>query len=99
MRVAVGLSVLGCFIIVGFSAAFSPVQAAASETPAGHISVIVGMRKDVVRTLWGEPAEIRKIRVCLGTAEEWVYRGDPERYGAEVRVLSFDADEVLTEIK
>ena len=76
-----------------------PVTVAASETPARQLPVVVGMRKDVVRRLWGEPAEVRKIRVCLGTAEEWVYQGDPERYGANVRILSFDGDGVLTEIK
>lgn len=75
------------------------VQAGPSETPASQVTVAVGMRKDVVRTQWGEPAEVRKIRVCLGTAEEWVYRGDPRRYGASERVLHFDEDGVLTEIK
>ncbi|MBI3327016.1 MAG: hypothetical protein HYZ81_09990 [Nitrospinae bacterium] len=76
-----------------------PVQAIASETPARQTPVAVGMRKDQVRIVWGTPAEVRKIRTCFGTAEEWVYRGDPQRFGAGERVLHFDEDEILTEIK
>jgi hypothetical protein len=58
-----------------------------------------GMEKEAVRTAWGEPEEIRKIRTCFGWQEEWVYRGDPKRFGASERVLLFDEGEVLTEIK
>ena len=61
--------------------------------------VSVGMRKETVRAWWGEPAEVRKNRTCFGTAEEWIYRGDRQRYGADERVLSFDEWEVLTEIR
>ena len=55
--------------------------------------------KEAVRTAWGEPEEIRKIRTCFGWQEEWVYRGDPKRFGASERILLFDEGEVLTEIK
>ena len=74
-------------------------QAAAQETGAGQTSIGLKMRKEAVRKLWGEPAEIRKVRTCFGAAEEWVYRGDPQRYGASERVLQFDEDGVLTEIR
>ncbi|MGH8059789.1 MAG: hypothetical protein ACREOH_21550 [Candidatus Entotheonellia bacterium] len=69
------------------------------ERPAEEGQVTIGMRKEDVRARWGAPAEVRKNRTCFGTAEEWVYRGDPQRYGADERVLSFDEWEVLTEIR
>ncbi len=75
------------------------VSAAGSETSAGKRSVGPGMRMEAVRKLWGEPAEVRKVRTCFGAAEEWVYRGDPRRYGTDERILQFDEDGVLTEIK
>ena len=76
-----------------------PVTVAASEMPARQLPVLVGMRKDDVHRLWGEPAEVKKIRACIGFAEEWVYRGDRERYGSDERILYFDEFDVLKEIK
>lgn len=69
------------------------------ETSVGETSVTPGMGKEAVRTVWGDPEEVRKIRTCFGWQEEWVYRGDPKRFGASERVLLFDEGEVLTEIK
>jgi hypothetical protein len=74
-------------------------QGADTDKPDGGTSVTRGMGKEAVRTLWGEPEETRKIRTCFGWQEEWVYRGDPKRFGASERVLLFDEGEVLTEIK
>jgi len=69
------------------------------ERPGEEDQVAVGMRKEDVRARWGAPMEVRKNRTCFGTAEEWVYQGDPRRYGADERVLSFDEWDVLTEIR
>jgi hypothetical protein len=85
-------------------ARLSVAQTAASqrtETDKSDASTAItqGMGKEAVRTAWGEPEEIRKIRTCFGWQEEWVYRGDPKRLGASERVLLFDEGEVLTEIK
>ena len=85
-------------------ARLSIVQAPASQRtdvdkPDGSIAITRGMGKEAVRTVWGEPEEIRKIRTCFGWQEEWVYRGDPKRFGLSERVLLFDEGEVLTEIK
>jgi hypothetical protein len=80
----------------------SVLDSSPSPPPAGEVEesqVKVGMRKETVLARWGEPAEVRKNRTCFGVAEEWVYRGDPERFGAEVRVLFFNEDDVLTEVK
>ena len=74
-------------------------QSADIEKPEGGTSVTRGMGKEAVRTVWGDPEEIRKIRTCFGWQEEWVYRGDPKRFGVSERVLLFDEGEVLTEIK
>jgi hypothetical protein len=74
-------------------------QSADTEKPEGGTSVTRGMGKEAVRTVWGDPEEIRKIRTCFGWQEEWVYRGDPKRFGVSERVLLFDEGEVLTEIK
>jgi hypothetical protein len=72
---------------------------AEADKPSGRTSITRGMGKEAVRTAWGEPEEIRKIRTCFGWQEEWVYRGDPNRFGRSERVLLFDEGEVLTEIK
>ena len=74
-------------------------QSADIEKPEGGMSVTRGIGKEAVRTVWGDPEEIRKIRTCFGWQEEWVYRGDPKRFGVSERVLLFDEGEVLTEIK
>jgi hypothetical protein len=74
-------------------------QSPGPEKPEGGTAVTHGMRKEAVRKVWGDPEDIRKIRTCFGTREEWVYRGDPKRFGASERVLLFDEDELLTEIK
>jgi hypothetical protein len=74
-------------------------QDAAPNKPTGNASVTRGMGKEAVRSVWGDPEEIRKIRTCFGWQEEWVYRGDQKRFGASERVLLFDEGEVLTEIK
>jgi hypothetical protein len=83
-----------------------PFAAQAQAPPSGHIdkpegktSVTRGMGKEAVRTVWGDPKEIRRIRTCFGWQEEWVYGGDPQRFGAGERILLFDEGEVLTEIK
>jgi hypothetical protein len=70
-----------------------------ADKPDGSAMITRGLGKEAVRTAWGEPEEIRKIRTCFGWQEEWVYRGDPKRFGASERVLLFDEGEVLTEIK
>lgn len=85
-------------------ARLSLAQASASQStdadkPDGSTAITRGMGKEAVRTVWGEPEEIRKIRTCFGWQEEWVYRGDPKRFGLSERVLLFDEGEVLTEIK
>jgi hypothetical protein len=69
------------------------------EKPQGGTPVTRGMGKEAVRTAWGDPEEVRRIRTCFGWQEEWVYRGDPKRFGASERTLLFDEGEVLTEIK
>lgn len=74
-------------------------QGADAEKPEGGTSVTRGMGKEAVRAVWGDPEEIRKIRTCFGWREEWVYRGDPKRFGVNERILLFDEGEVLTEIK
>jgi hypothetical protein len=74
-------------------------QVGETDKPTGSTSITRGMGKEAVRTEWGEPEEIRKIRTCFGWQEEWVYRGDPKRFGASERSLLFDEGEVLTEIK
>jgi hypothetical protein len=74
-------------------------QSAAPDKPRGGTGVALGMGKEAVRTAWGQPAEIRKLRTCFGWQEEWVYRGDPERFGGSERILLFDEGEVLTAIK
>jgi hypothetical protein len=82
------------------SMAQAPVtQVGETDKPTGSTSITRGMGKEAVRTEWGEPEEIRKIRTCFGWQEEWVYRGDPNRFGVSERVLLFDEGEVLTEIK
>ena len=70
-----------------------------ADKPGGSTAITRGMGKEAVRTVWGEPEEIRKIRTCFGWQEEWVYRGDPKHFGLSERVLLFDEGEVLTEIK
>jgi hypothetical protein len=74
-------------------------QGGETDKPTSSTSITRGMGKEAVRTAWGEPEEIRKIRTCFGWQEEWVYRGDPNRFGVSERVLLFDEGEVLTEIK
>jgi hypothetical protein len=74
-------------------------QVSGADKPTGSTSITRGMGKEAVRTEWGEPEEIRKIRTCFGWQEEWVYRGDPNRFGVSERVLLFDEGEVLSEIK
>ena len=74
-------------------------QGAGPDTPMSSPSVTRGMGKEAVRTVWGDPEEIRKIRTCFGWQEEWVYRGDAKRFGGSERVLLFDEGDVLTEIK
>jgi hypothetical protein len=101
------LIAMACLAIVeggGAIAAPAVAQAQAAqstdpEKPEGRTAVARGMRKEAVRNVWGNPEDVRKIRTCFGTQEEWVYRGDPQRFGADERVLLFDEDEVLTEIK
>jgi hypothetical protein len=74
-------------------------QSAVADQPGGRATVTPGMGKEDVRQAWGPPEEVRKIRTCFGWQEEWVYRGDAKRFGADERVLLFDEGEVLTEIK
>jgi hypothetical protein len=75
------------------------IEGAETDKPPAQPSIARGMGKESVRTVWGEPEEIRKIRTCFGWQEEWVYRGDPKRFGVSERILLFDEGEVLTEIK
>jgi hypothetical protein len=74
-------------------------QSADPDKPESGTAVARGMGKDAVRTRWGQPKEIRKIRTCFGWQEEWVYRGDPQLFGISERILLFDEGEVLTDIK
>jgi hypothetical protein len=76
-----------------------PGQLTDPHQPGGEPTLKRGMGKEAVRTAWGEPKEVRKIRTCFGWQEEWVYRGDPQRFGASERTLLFDEGEVLSEIK
>jgi hypothetical protein len=69
------------------------------DKPAGGTAIARGMGKEAVRTIWGQPEEIRQLRTCFGWQEEWVYRGDPKRFGGTERILLFDEGEVLREIK
>jgi hypothetical protein len=74
-------------------------SAPSSQSPASQAMPTKGMSKEAVRELWGDPAEVRKIRTCFGWQEEWMYRGDQQRYGADQRTLLFDEGEVLSKIK
>ena len=82
-----------------FSAEAPAGQSAAPDKPESGAAVARGMGKEAVLTRWGQPEEIRKIRTCFGWQEEWVYRGDPQRFGSSERILLFDEGEVLTDIK
>jgi hypothetical protein len=96
------LSLGACFPAVVAGQGTRPLgtgAAAAPEQPTAPAAVARGMKKEQVRTLWGEPVAVRKIRTCFGIREEWVYRGDPQRYGGEERTLLFDEGDVLDEIK
>jgi hypothetical protein len=111
--VAISLSVVAVWyeadimMIAPAMAAESPPSIAQAQTghsgdtmkPESGTSVTPGMGKEAVRKVWGDPAEIRRIRTCFGWQEEWVYRGDVQRFGVSERVLLFDEGEVLTEIK
>ena len=77
----------------------TPAEQGPHPEKQGGASVTRGMGKEAVRTAWGAPEEVRRIRTCFGWQEEWVYRGDPARFGAGERILLFDEGEVLTEIK
>jgi hypothetical protein len=37
-----------------------------ADKPDGSTAITRGMGKEAVRTVWGEPEEIRKIRTCFG---------------------------------
>jgi hypothetical protein len=76
-----------------------PAWSSAAEMPPAERRPTRGMSQEQVRALWGEPAEVRRIRTCFGTQEEWVYRGEPRRFGGEERTLLFDEGGILTEIK
>jgi len=62
------------------------------DNPDGGTATAItrGMGKEAVRTMWGKPEELRKIRTCFGWQEGWVYRGNPKRFGANERVPLFD---------
>jgi hypothetical protein len=98
-----GGSALAALAIVAESRPLSAQTQAGQNTDAANPDdrpqVTRGMRKEAVHHAWGAPEEVRKIRTCFGWQEEWVYRGDPQRFGANERVLLFDEGEVLTEIK
>jgi hypothetical protein len=74
-------------------------QSVAPDNPESGTPVARGLGKEAVRTRWGPPLEVRKIRTCFGWQEEWVYRGDPKRFGASERILLFDEGEILTDIR
>jgi hypothetical protein len=82
-----------------FAAPTQVPQSGHTDKSEGKTSVRRGMGKEAVRTEWGNPAEIRRIRTCFGWQEEWVYRGDPQRFGVSERILLFDEGEALTEIR
>jgi hypothetical protein len=63
------------------------------------IAVARAMGKEAVRTEWGPPEEVRKIRTCFGWQEEWIYRGDAKHFGASERILLFDEGEILTDTR
>jgi hypothetical protein len=84
----------------GLSTAQAPTsQGTGPDKPDAQTGITRGMGKEAVRTVWGEPEQVRRIRTCFGWQEEWVYRGDAQRFGAAQRVLLFDEGDVLTEIK
>jgi hypothetical protein len=82
-----------------FASSAGSVPGASSSPPTNQAMPAKGMSKEMVRDLWGDPAEVRKIRTCFGWQEEWMYRGNPRRYGADERTLLFDEGEALHEIK
>jgi hypothetical protein len=82
-----------------FGAQVQAPQSGDSGKSEGQTAITRGMGKEAVRIVWGDPEEMRRIRTCFGWQEEWVYRGDPKRFGARERILLFDEGEVLTEIK
>jgi hypothetical protein len=74
-------------------------QRADPAKPESGTAVARGMGKEAVRTRWGPPEEIRKIRTCFGWQEEWIYRGDAKHFGASERILLFDEGEILTDMR
>lgn len=100
--VAMGFSATGNAIMPSAAAATAPSAPGSglgTQTQETQVMPAHGAGKEEVRGLWGDPVEVRKIRTCFGWQEEWIYRGDPQRYGAEERTLLFDEGEVLSEIK
>jgi hypothetical protein len=97
------LAILGLpafpLLAVESAAQTAPAPVPSAQPPAHPAKPTRGMGKEVVRELWGKPAEVRKIRTCFGWQEEWVYRGDQQRYGADERTLLFDEGEILSDIK
>jgi hypothetical protein len=86
-------------LAVESAAQTTPAPVPSAQPPTHSAKPTRGMGKEAVRDLWGKPAEVRKIRTCFGWQEEWVYRGDQQRYGADERTLLFDEGEVLSDIK
>lgn len=74
-------------------------QRADPAKPESAMAVARGMGKEAVRTEWGPPEEVRKIRTCFGWQEEWIYRGDAKRFGARERILLFDEGDILTDMR
>jgi len=82
-----------------FNAAAPADERGDPDQPMRGTTITRGMGKEAVRTIWGQPEEIRQFRTCFGWQEEWIYRGDPKRFGDTERILLFDEGEVLREIK
>ncbi len=71
------------------------------KRPLGTDSVKVGMTKDEVRSLWGEPDQINYVKNenrWAGEREEWVYKGKYETlpvdagYLFKTKKLYFDGE-------
>jgi len=61
------LSVPALATVARLSIAQAPAsQRTDADKPDGSITITRGMGKEAVRTVWGEPEEIRKIRTCFG---------------------------------
>lgn len=77
-----------CLYLAGCADIMPPTPEEIIKRPLGPDSVKIGMTKDEVRGLWGEPNQINYVedeKRWGGAREEWVYSG-------KLSVLPVDAD-------